>query len=120
MSLLQGILARAIEDSELQANPAAVVKKPSGRRERTPIALSPAQLEQLLEALPTLRDRMLAELVAYSGPRPQDALGLAWTKIGPDRIRYDIKNVDGRLLPGARQTTRSGGSRCYSPSSRRT
>jgi hypothetical protein len=56
-----------------------------------------------------LRDRashpsqwMLAELVAYSGARPQDALALSYGRVGTRRIVYAEKNIDGRIVGGSK------------------
>ena len=45
---------------------------------------------------------MLAELIAYSGARPQDALALSYARVGTKRIVYAEKNVDGRIVPGSK------------------
>jgi hypothetical protein len=45
---------------------------------------------------------MIAELVAYSGARPHDALALSDARIGTKRIAYAEKNVDGHIVPGSK------------------
>lgn len=45
---------------------------------------------------------MLAELIAYSGARPQDALAVPYRHVGRSTIVYADKNVDGQVVAGSK------------------
>jgi integrase len=45
---------------------------------------------------------MLAELIAYSGARPQDALAVPYRHVGRPTIVYADKNVDGQVVAGSK------------------
>jgi hypothetical protein len=69
------------------------------------VVIDPFSVEEVEALIGALRDRashpsqwMLAELVAYSGARPQDALALSYGSIGTRRIVYAEKNIDGRIV----------------------
>ena len=63
-------------------------------------------MEQVEALLRHLRDHagadaaMLAELIAYSGARPQDALAVPHRHVGRSTIVYGDKNVDGEVVAG--------------------
>jgi integrase len=89
LAVLQSICAHAVRKGEVTINPVSV-----------------EEVEALIGAL---RDRashpsqwMLAELIAYSGARPQDALAVSYGRIGTRRIVYAEKNVDGRIVAGSK------------------
>lgn len=100
MLILQGMLARAVEWDELRANPAREVRKP--RAARTPVvALSPAQVEDLRDRLPTLCDRTLVSLMAYGGLRPEEAFALdVASDIRAHTLHVRQRNIDGQLVAG--------------------
>jgi hypothetical protein len=52
------------------------VPKPRAR------VMTPDEIERLRVAMPTLRDRALLGLLAYAGPRPEEALALRWVDVG--------------------------------------
>lgn len=78
LSLLQGILRRAVVWRRIPANPAAVVRKPPQRRSRAVRPLAPSSVERLRFELTSERDRALVSVLAYAGLRPGEALALTW------------------------------------------
>lgn len=101
MSLLQGILARAIEWGRITGpNPVAAVRKPRVTRQLAVHPLTPVQVEALADTMPTEIDRLLVHVLAYSGPRPEDALALQWRHVRRDTILYEQKVVDGQVVAG--------------------
>ena len=89
MSLLQAMLRQAVAWDRLRLNPVKQIRKPSAPRKRAVVPLSPDQVEGLRAEMPTLADKVLIGLLAYAGPRPEDALAL--------EIRHGV------LLPGGGQ-----------------
>jgi integrase len=77
LTLLGGILQRAVEAERLARKPARLVRKASrpARREVRPMA--PATVEALRTASRS-RDAALISVLAYAGLRPQEALALSW------------------------------------------
>ena len=76
LSLLQAMLRQAVAWDRLRLNPVKQIRKPNAPRKRAVVALSPAQVEALRAAMPTLADSVLVGLLAYAGPRPEDVLAL--------------------------------------------
>ena len=108
ISVLQGILRFAVEVGELDANPAASVRKAPAKRERTPKALSPDQIEHVRQALPTPRDRALVAILAYAGLRPGEARALIWGDIGDRSISVSRRAIeDGSIVDGTKAPRRS-------------
>lgn len=108
MTMLQGILARAVEWERIPSNPVKSVKKPSAPRKRAVRALSPAQVEAIREQLllprwgkipkgrkvqvrrePRYADAALVSVLAYAGLRPGEALALRWSSIGRNTLLVD-------------------------------
>jgi integrase len=81
LSVLQGILQRAVEWERLAANPVRPVKKPSARKASVTVAHPPQTIEALRSALASRRDKTLVSLKAYAGLRPGEALALRWGDI---------------------------------------
>ena len=106
LAVLQSICAHAVRKGELAINPVSAVRKPPAKRATV---IDPFSIEEVEALIGALRDRashpsqwMLAELIAYSGARPQDALALSYARIGTKRIVYAEKNVDGHIVPGSK------------------
>jgi integrase len=80
LTLLGGILQRAVESERIGRNPARLVRKAKrpARREVRPLA--PVTVEALRRAS-FARDATLISVLAYSGLRPQEALALRWGDI---------------------------------------
>ena len=106
--LLQGIFACAIEWGHLTTttNPVASVRKPSGRRKRTVVALPPTMIEAMRNELRIrgdMRDATLVSLLAYSGLRPGEALALRWGDVTDRTLR-----VERAVANGVVKTTKTG------------
>jgi len=106
LAVLQSICAHAVRKGELTINPVSAVRKPPAKRA---VMIDPFSVEEVEALIGALRDRanhpsqwMLAELIAYSGARPQDALALSYARIGTRRIVYAEKNIDGRIVAGSK------------------
>ena len=86
--VLQSILKLAVEREQVVVNAAAAVSKPSSKRIRTVVVLAPETVEALRTQL-DIRDATLVSVLAYSGLRPGEALGLRWGDIGERTIRVE-------------------------------
>ncbi len=67
----------AEERGRVLRNPVKLVRKPSGRRKRAIVVLSPVQVEAVRQALigsDRAGDATLVSVLAYAGLRPQEAL----------------------------------------------
>lgn len=81
-TVLQSMLSRAVIDGLIVRNPVAVVRKPSQRRTREPMMVSPPSVE-LIRADLSLRDATLVSVLAYAGLRPEsEAIVLTWGQVG--------------------------------------
>lgn len=107
LSLLQGILQWAVEEGELQNNPVRVVRKPPAPRQHVVRVLTPADVERLrahLLGAGRLRDATLVSLLAYAGPRPDEALALPRSALRERTIVVEKQKTARRLrtlrLPG--------------------
>lgn len=104
LAVLSSMLSQAVVWGLVDANPVRQVRKPAARRRKVIEPLSVLQVEQLLHELRGLGDEdgaMLAQLMAYTGARPQDALALAYSEV-TTRIHYAYKVVDGKRYEGAK------------------
>jgi integrase len=106
LAVLSSMLGQAVIWDRLDAHPVRAVRKPRAERKKLIAALSVQEVEALIGAV---RDRaahpaqwMLVEMMAYTGARPQDALALPYDAIGERRLVYAAKNVDGRIVRGAK------------------
>jgi integrase len=101
MAIIQSILSFAVAEELVEFNAAASVRKPRYERAREPHIFLPAEVERIRCQLASLRDRTLAAVLAYSGPRPQEVVfRLAWEDIGERAIRYrDTKRHRVRFTP---------------------
>lgn len=100
MSLLQAMLRQAVAWDRLRVNPVKQIRKPKAPRKRAVVPLSPDQVEALRAQMPTLADQVLVSLLAYAGPRPEDALALEVRHVGKATLLIEQKNVDGELVAG--------------------
>lgn len=81
LTLLHGILERAVEWGRLSANPARSVRKPAQRGVRPVRPLVPEQVEAIRADLlgrSRFRDAALVSVLAYAGLRPGEALALTF------------------------------------------
>jgi integrase len=100
--LLGQILDVAVRLEYLHGNPARALERVKHRHARG-IALAPFQVEQLRDWFLTrerLGDATLISVMAYAGPRPEEALAMRWRNLSNRRYLIEEKNVDGQLVPG--------------------
>src|SRR3954470_11105086 len=105
LSVLQGVMKRAVRDYNLPGNPVKQIDKPSQRRERDPVLVTVEQVEAMrLWCLrrDDLRSATLISLLAYAGPRPEsEALPLRWSAV---RRRTILFRASKRGAPYERAT----------------
>ena len=109
LTLLQGILERAVEWRRIATNPARSVRKPLQRRARPVRPLSPATIERIrlhLLQRGRLRDATLVSVLAYAGLRPGEALALIW-----GHVRDRTILVERALSRGELKSTKTGRTR---------
>jgi integrase len=81
LTVLQSVLKQAVLDGIIRSNPVQAVDKPSQRRERDPILISPVQVETI-RAMLNPRDATLVSLLAYAGLRPEsEGVTLTWARV---------------------------------------
>jgi integrase len=88
MAIVQSILSFAVVEERVEFNAAAAVRKPRYEREREPYIFPPAEVEQIRARLSPL-GAALVSLLAYGGPRPEEALRLRWREVGTEAIHFD-------------------------------
>lgn len=86
--MLQAVMKLAQVRGEVRSNPVALVAKAPYEREREPLIFLPADVERIRAGL-ELRDRTLVALLAYAGPRPEEALRVRWQDVGSQAVRFD-------------------------------
>lgn len=102
MSMLQRVFRDALEAGDVTSNPFRVVQKPSPGPSPEVRPLTPLQVERLAHDIETrgyAMGAMLVRLMAYSGLRPQEALGLHWYGVGRQALLIEHANADGELQP---------------------
>ena len=82
MTLLQGIMKRAVVRGRVPSNPVREVDKPRQRRVRKPQPLAPGTVEAIRGHLGQ-RDAALVSVLAYQGLRPQEAITRTVDEIRP-------------------------------------
>ena len=100
MTLLQAMYTVAIEWGEATANPVSVVRKPKQGRRRVVHPIAPEGVERLRSELlrdGDLRSATLVSVLAYSGLRPGEALGLELRHIRKQTILVEQAVSDGNL-----------------------
>ncbi len=80
LTLLGGILQRAAEAGRIPTNPARLVRRAPRTRRTEVRPLAPITVETM-RAAANERDSTLLAVLAYSGLRPGEALGLRWRDI---------------------------------------
>jgi integrase len=128
LAVLSGMFTYAEQRGRIAKNPVRLVRKPSNRRKRAVVCLPPLTVElaraMLLED-ERYGDAALVCVLAYAGPRPQDALALEWSHVRERTLLFEQKNVDGERSsqdrrPDGRRGRRRSGHRCattWSPGS---
>ncbi len=107
LSLVQGVLGRAVVLGRIRANPVVPVRKPVQGRRRVIRPLPPATVEQLRRRMPTDQDATLVSVLAYAGLRPGEALALTWADIGERTILVERSVALGEVKKTKTRTTRS-------------
>jgi integrase len=110
MSIVQGVLQRAVEWHRLTTNPARAVRKPPQKRMRRIEPPSPLAVERMrarLRANGRLRDATLVCVLAYAGLRPGEALALEWQHIGDRTILIEGAVALGNVKETKTRQTRS-------------
>jgi integrase len=105
LTLLGGIVQRAMESGRVQANPARLVRKAKTPRRAETRPLAPATIEGMRAACDA-RDAALLSVLAYAGLRPGEALALRW---GDVRDRTLL--VQRAVSLGAEKATKTGAHR---------
>jgi integrase len=113
LTLLGGILQRALEAGRISSNPQRLVRKaaPAASQEVRPFA--PITVERICGALRP-RDALFVRLLAYAGLRPQEARALRWAHVGertlivhaPKTRRHSTQPRSVRLLAPLAQDLR--------------
>ena len=109
LTLLHGVLQRAVEWGRIPSNPASMVRKPAPKRQLAISPLPPAVVERLRAQLlqrGCQRDATLVSVLAYAGLRPGEALALSWRHVGRNALL-----VDGAVSLGEIGNTKTGRSR---------
>ncbi len=89
MTVLSGILTKAVQWGYLEINPVRQIAKPKAKPKRAPVALSPSQVEQICDWFRKHHrphEAVMVALMAYSGLRPGEARALTWADIGQSTI----------------------------------
>jgi len=110
LSLLQGVLRRAVVWRRIALNPVAVIKKPTQRRSHVVRPVAPNTIELIRAGLlheGHVRDATLVSVLAYAGLRPGEALALRWANIRERTILVDRAAALGDLKETKTGRTRS-------------
>jgi integrase len=128
LTLLGGILQRALEAGRIASNPQRLVRKAPAMAREEVRPLAPVTVEKIREALVAgagredrkdlraqgHRDAVLVSLLAYAGVRPQEARGLRWGHVkqrtlvvhAPKTRRHRVEPRTVRLLAPLAQDLR--------------
>jgi len=113
LELLGSILQRAHEAGRIATNPARAVRKARLPRREEVRPIAPAAVERMREYLLAggsghpHRDAALISVLAYSGLRPGEALGLKWGDIGDTTLLVQRSIALGEESPTKTGRTRS-------------
>jgi integrase len=103
LAVLSGMFTYAERRERVSKNPVRLVKKPSSRRKRAVVCLPPRAVEvarALLLEDQRYGDAALVSLLAYAGPRPQEALALEWRHVRERTLLFEQKNINGEIIAG--------------------
>jgi len=106
LTLLQGVLQRAVEWNRIPDNPVRKIRKPTNKNKRQAIVMAPTTVEALRAILvrdDRLGDATLISVLAYAGLRPGEALALRWKHIATKSIV-----VEGAVSNGRHKDTKTG------------
>jgi integrase len=101
-------LKRAIRLGLIDRNPMEAVDRPKGGRVTQPRALSPEEVQKLLEAAKDERYRDALYLIVTVGLRIGEAIGLQWSDLEDDKlfIRRTASLIRGKVVFGPPKTER--------------
>lgn len=100
MTMLQGVLQRAVEWGRVPSNAVKLTRKPPKPQRPAVQAISPALIELMRARLldqDRLRDATLLAVLAYAGLRPQEALALEWRQVRERTLLVERALSDGQL-----------------------
>src|SRR5690348_6424622 len=100
MTMLQGVLQRAVEWGRVSSNAVKLTRKPPKRYRPAVQAIPPAVIELMrgrLLAEERVRDAALLAVLAYAGLRPQEALALEWHHVRERTLLVERAVSDGQL-----------------------
>src|SRR3954464_11897748 len=100
MSMLQGVLQRAVEWGRVPSNAVRVTRKPHKRYRPAVQAIPPSVIEVMrarLLADGRSRDATLLAVLAYAGLRPPEALALEWRHVRERTLLVERAVSDGQL-----------------------
>lgn len=105
---LRRALADAVREGLLTRNVAALAEPPPMRKAERRY-LTAAQVRVLIEGATTERLWPLWVLIVTTGLRVSEALGLAWSDVGPDSVtvRHQLGRIDGEWVLSEPKTRRS-------------
>lgn len=93
LGLLQGICKRAVVRGLIETNPVLAVDKPKQNSRHRIQPLPPLVVEQI-RALLKPRDATLVSMLAYAGPRPEEALRSRWRDMGERTLHIYAEKTD--------------------------
>ncbi len=100
MTMLQGVLQRAVEWGRVPTNAVKITRKPPKPHRPAVQAIPPTLIEVMRARLlddGKLRDATLLALLAYAGLRPQEALALEWRHVRERTLLVERALSDGQL-----------------------
>src|SRR3954452_24526094 len=100
MTMLQGVLQRAVEWGLVSSNAVKITRKPPKRYRPAVQAIPPSVIEVMrarLLAGGRLCDATLLGVLAYAGLRPQEALALEWRHVRERTLLVERAVSDGQL-----------------------
>jgi integrase len=106
MTMLQGVLHRAVEWGRVPTNAVKTTRKPPKQHRPAVQAIPPSIIElmraRLLEA-DRLREATLLVVLAYAGLRPQEVLALEWRHVRERTLLIERALSDGQALKNRRR-----------------
>ena len=100
MTMLQGVLQRAVEWGRVPTNAVKITRKPPKPHRPAVQAIPPSLIEVMRARLlddGQLRDATLLVVLAYAGLRPQEALALEWRHVRERTLLVERALSDGQL-----------------------
>jgi integrase len=100
MTMLQGVLQRAVEWGRVPSNALKITRRPPKKHRPAVQAIPPSAIEVMrarLLADGKLRDGTLLVVLAYAGLPPQEALALEWRHVRERTLVVERAVSDGQL-----------------------